>query len=116
MRTILSTSYLIHAGALLTSSEGCVRLSVRCVVSRSSLMDLHRTFKQDLDRKRSGVFGNERLGIFMTLLAVPGGLKLLPKFIKNFDIFGLCSQFTFLDGENIFLRRNKLSTASVRNV
>ena len=51
----LSTSYLIHAGALFTSREGCVRLSVLCVVSRSSLMDLHLTFKQDLDRKRSGV-------------------------------------------------------------
>ena len=72
----LSTSYLIHAGALFTSREGCVRLSVLCVVSRSSLMDLHLTFKQDLDRKRSGVFGNETFGIVMTLLAVPGGLKL----------------------------------------
>ena len=66
----------MHAGALLTSSEGCVRLSVRCVVSRSSLMDLHLTFKQDLDRKGSGVFGNETFGIVMALLAVPGGLKL----------------------------------------
>ena len=75
-QTILSTSYLIHAGALLTSSEGCVPLSVLCVVSRSSLMDLHLTFKQDLDRKTSGVFGNGTFGIVMTLLAVPGGLKL----------------------------------------
>ena len=39
-------------------------------------MDLHLTFKHDLDRKRSGVFGNETFGIVMTLLAVPGGLKL----------------------------------------